>query len=155
MKENWQNRNIREFLKKNTEIIIASILAPIIIFLYYYFTGWSWKWENIEVMKFTLLTYGFISALTFKGPWRVLHDLYLYRVLYWLSPSYDDFTKATWFLWLFLNLITATLFIFIVNLTATVIFNIYTFTVYLIPSILITITIVWLYYWYVFMKNKK
>ena len=155
MQETWYRKNIREFFNKNIEKIIASILAPVLIFFWYYYSWWTWKWENIEVLKFTMLTYGFISALTFIWPWRILYDLCLYKILYWMSPSYNDFTKAKWVLWLILNLITALIFIFIVNLVATILYNAYTFTIYLLPSIAIIISIIGLYSWYLYIKNKK
>lgn len=155
MKEKWYKKNIKEFFNKNIEKIIAGILAPILIFFWYYYSWWTWKWENIEVIKFTILTYWFISALTFIWPGRLLYDLYLYKILYWMSPSYNDFTKAKWWLWLILNFITAIAFIYIINLIATILYNLYTFTIYLLPSIAIIISIIGLYYWYLYIKNKK
>jgi predicted neutral ceramidase superfamily lipid hydrolase len=155
MKEKWYKRNIKVFLNKNIEVIIASFLAPVIIFFWYYYAWWIWEWENLEVVKFTMLSYGLVSALTFIWPWRILHDLYLYRVLYWISPTYNDFTKAKGKLWLILNFITAWAFIFIVNFLATILYNLYTFTVYLLPSFIIVASIIWVYYWYLYLKNKK
>lgn len=155
MKEKWHDKNIKEFFNKNIEIIVASILAPIIIFLYYYYNWWTWKWENVEVIKFTLLTYAFVSALTFKWPWRVLHDLFIYKTLSIFSSSRKEYKESKKTIWMFLNFLTAAWFIYITNLIASILFNLFTFTVYLLPSILIIIAIVIIYYWYFYFKNKK
>lgn len=163
IKNEWYNKNLKKYFSKNVEKWIAWTLWVLIVFFWNYFSWDTWKWENLEPIKVTIITYWVSSAITFVTTWALFYYLRIYQFLHilfvrwlWLKKLYKD---IKYFIWGALNLFTIFIFVPIIitfiNIICTILYNLYTLLVYLFPSFIIILTIVGLYYLYKFLKDRK
>lgn len=159
----WHKKYFKDFLSKNIEKIIAWFLWILLVFFWNYYSGDSWEWKNIEPIKITVVTYWISAVITFFTTGALFYFLRVYQLLHiifvrflWLKKLYND---IKYFIWIALNLITLFIILPVIiaflNIICSIFYNIYTLLYYLFPSILIVLTIIGLYYLYLFLKTKK
>lgn len=159
-KEAWYYKVLTKYKKEavNSALILLTFIVSVT--LYVFLSGESYKWQQIEFFDqptiFTRLLY---SALVFVTIGAFLYKVGFYKFLYSLyrgtKNGWREYQKMKSGIWGMLILLMFFVIVpFVVNLLngiASLLFNFYKLLLYLLPSVVITITIIGIVY---FIRKK-
>ncbi len=156
-----------KILKKEAKSIVLSAVAVFVFLLVFqlrgYFSGEAFTWRSIEPFSTpSIWNRNFYSACTFVTIGALLYRLQVYRFLYIILADFLDaremYKLVKGLLWIFLmwvsyHWINPAIFDAL-NLSASVVFNLFGLFLYLLPPVGISM-IVTLVLWYITVKNES
>lgn len=153
----WSSKHsLIEYIFKNSEKVIAWILAPLFISTLFYFDWSPWKWEEINPVSMPPFIRMILSVFVYWTFWAFLYFIRFYQLLYKLLPrkEFKEIKTIIWIILIWFTYLTVIPFLVsIANFIITIWYNLLTLILYITPPIFFAILIWWLIYLY--KKYKK
>lgn len=113
---NWQQKILKKHLKGTLFASIFTIIFILSVIIGNQFFGWHFEWKEIDPIELPPIWIRvLLSVFTFLTLGNWLFQAYFYKMLYevtkFIGFSYKDYTDIKKWIWYFLMLITALVFI--------------------------------------------
>lgn len=152
----YKKHSFSKYFFQHSEKIIAWILAPLFIAIFFYFDGTHWKWEEINPITMPPPIRIILSAFVYITFWAFLYFIRVYQVLYYLLPR-KHFKEIKALIWIWLIVFTyfqvIPFLLWIANFVIVVWYNLFTLLLYVAPPIFFAVLIWWLIF--IYKKYKK
>lgn len=149
----WHRKILQENIKETFSSVLFYILILIFLGAQRFFLGDSFSWVWIEpIEQPSIFMRIFYSALTFLTLGKLVYKTKFYFYLYRIIGNYWVYKKAKKNIWVFLMLIMFFIIVpIIVNLlngVISIVYNVFIFLLYILPSLTISTTIVGIYFYF-------
>ena len=144
---NWYEREIKKYSVDMNTKIYAWIIIALSFSIYFYFTKWVYKWEDIEIIPLVPWIRILISALTYITIWSLLYrSKLLYKPLFFIfvrvlgaKRLYKEIKAIIWILLIwFMYFVLLPITIIILNKIISFFYNIILILFYLSPVVAIS-----------------
>lgn len=152
----YKKYSFSQYFLQHSEKIVAWILAPLFIAIFFYFDGTPWKWEEINPITMPPPIRIILSAFVYLTFWAFLYFMRVYQVLYYLLPR-KQFKEIKALIWIWLIAFTyfqvIPFLIWIANFVIMVWYNLFTLLLYIAPAVFFAI-LIWILI-FIYKKYKK